>query len=156
MQFVGSTTLDDPVVAISPVNIDSGGGAYASQSAVSNLRNGRKVNGVILVTTQTGARIFKPAAAKGAHKYWEDTFCDSATVVEFEGRGSALVGIFGDGRARAFSIPGLKEIGQTQINNVLEMPRVPEAIITNSGDIVGWTGPSEIAVLNVWGTGQTL
>ena len=135
---------------------DTGAPAYASQSAVANLRNGFKVNGVLLVTTQMGARVFKPASAKGAQKTWDEFLCDSATVVRCEGRGYALVGLFGDGCARAYSIPGLKEIAHVKVSHELDIQRFSEAIITSTGDIFGWTGPSEIAVLNVWGTGQDL
>lgn len=114
------------------------------------------MNGVVLVVSQSGARIFKPAAAKGAHKTWDDFLCDSANVVKVEDRGYALVGLFGDGRARAYSIPGLKEIASADIGQHLNVKRFSEALITATGDVFGWTGPSEIAVLNVWGTGQRL
>src|SRR2546423_541096 len=67
VQFVGFTGLDDHVIALCPLNVDKGGGAYASQAAVAGLREGNKVPGVLLAVTRIGARIFKPAAAKGAH-----------------------------------------------------------------------------------------
>lgn len=82
-------------------------------------------------------------------------FCDSAAVTEFELHGFALVGIFGDGTTRAYSIPALKEIGISRLD-MLDKTRSTSAIVTNSGDIFGWTGPSEIAMLNVWGTGMPL
>ena len=62
----------------------------------------------------------------------------------------------GDGRARAFSIPGLKEIASTRINETLDARRFPDAIVTSTGDIIGWTGPSEIAMMDVWGAGDDL
>lgn len=114
------------------------------------------VNGVLLVVSQSGARIFKPTAAKGAHKTWDNVLCDSANVVRVEDRGYALVGLFGDGRARAYSVPGLKEIASADMSRYLDVKRFPEALITATGDVFGWSGPSEIAVLNVWGTGQQL
>lgn len=39
---------------------------------------------------------------------------------------------------------------------MLDKTRLSNSIVTRSGDIFGWTGPSEIAMLNVWGTGQPL
>jgi len=39
---------------------------------------------------------------------------------------------------------------------MLDKTRSSNAIVTRSGDIFGWTGPSEIAMLGVWGTGQPL
>lgn len=39
---------------------------------------------------------------------------------------------------------------------MLDKSRISSTIITPSGDIFGWTSPSEIAMLNVWGTGQPL
>jgi syntaxin-binding protein 5 len=82
-------------------------------------------------------------------------FCDSAAVTEFELHGFALVGIFGDGTTRAYSLPALKEIGGSKLD-MLDKTRTTSAIVTSSGDIFGWTGPSELAMLSVWGTGQTL
>ena len=111
---------------------------------------------MLLVVTPSGARIFKPAATKGAQKTWDDSLCDSANVVRFEDRGYALVGLFGDRRARAYSIPGLKEIASADMSQYLDVKRFSEALITATGDVFGWAGPSEIAVLNVWGTGQSL
>jgi syntaxin-binding protein 5 len=105
--------------------------------------------------TQTEARIFKPATAKGAHKEWDNVFCDSAAVTDSVGRGVALVGVFGDGTTRAYSIPGLKELGSTKLSP-LDKTRTTNSIIVHSGDIFGWTGPSEIAMFSAWGTGQAL
>jgi syntaxin-binding protein 5 len=105
--------------------------------------------------TQTEARIFKPATAKGAHKEWDNVFCDSAQVTECETRGFALVGVFGDGTTRAYSIPALKELGVSRLP-MLDKTRMTSAIVTPSGDIFGWTGPSEIAMLGVWGAAQPL
>lgn len=156
VQFAGLSLLDDRVITISPMNADTGAPAYASQSAVANLRNGFKVNGVILAVTHSGARVFKPASAKGAQKTWDEFFCDSAAVVRFEDRGYALVGLSGDGCVRAYSIPGLKEMAHVKVNHKLDIKRFAEAVITPTGDVFGWTGPSEMAVLNVWGTGQEL
>lgn len=67
----------------------------------------------------------------------------------------ALVGIFGDGTTRAYSIPGLKELGSAKLS-ALDTTRTTNSIITPSGDIFGWTGPSEIGMFDVWGVGQPL
>lgn len=154
--FVGVVALDDRIISISPVNADSGLPAYASQSAVASLKSGNRTNGVLVVTLKTGIHVFKPATAKGAHRSFEDCFCDSAAVVRFRDRGFAVAGLFGDGNVRAYSLPALKSIAQARINQVLDVKRFGDAIITPAGDVLGWTGPSEIALLNVWGTGQTL
>jgi syntaxin-binding protein 5 len=121
-----------------------------------SLRSGTRTNGVLIVTTTTGIHIFRPATAKGAHKSFDQFFCDSATVTRSIDRGIALVGLFGDGYARAYSIPSLKEVGSAKINHILDIRRFADAVITPTGDILGWTGPSEMAMLNVWGTGQPL
>jgi syntaxin-binding protein 5 len=105
--------------------------------------------------TDSEARIFKPAAGKGAHKSWDDFLCESANMTHFQLHGYALVGIFGDGSTRAYSIPGLKELGVASLP-MLDKPRISSTIVTSSGDIFGWTSPSEVAMLNVWGTGQPL
>ena len=144
------------IISISPINADTGEPAEATPELVAGLRTGSRVNGVLLAVTRTGTRVFKPAAAKGAHKSWDDFLCHSAAVVRFEAHTYALLGLFGDGCAKVFSIPGLKEIASTSVSNILDVRRFPEAIITPTGFILGWTGPSEIAGLNVWGTGQDL
>lgn len=154
VKLAGSSTLDDKIISILPVNADSGEPAEATPELVASLRGGNKVNGVLMVVTQTGARMFKPAAAKGAHKTWDEFLCYSATIARFEAHNYALIGLFGDGCAKAFSIPGLKQIASTSVSHILDIRRFTEAIISPTGFIYGWTGPSELAVLNVWGTGQ--
>ncbi|PGH18117.1 hypothetical protein AJ79_00745 [Helicocarpus griseus UAMH5409] len=153
--FVGSRNVDDKVLSICPIDAETGNAALASQTAVSNLRNGYKINGVVIAVTPSGCRMFKPATAKGADKDWDDFLCDYATVVKAEDR-ATLVGVFGDGRARAYSIPALKEISSVPIDNILEMRRLGEAVISPSGDVIGWTGPSELAMLSLWGAGLPL
>ena len=156
VKLAGTISLDDRIVSIEPINADTGEPAGATQDIVGSLRGGTRVNGVVLVVTHSGARIFKPAAAKGASKSWDQFLCDSAAVVRFEAHTYCLVGLFGDGCAKAFSIPGLKEVASSQVRHILDVRRFSEAIVTSTGFIFGWTGPSEIAVLNVWGTGQDL
>ncbi|KAL8771698.1 MAG: hypothetical protein Q9209_002889 [Squamulea sp. 1 TL-2023] len=156
IKFVGSSALEDRIISISPIDAELGDPAEATQSAVGGLREGRKVNGVILVVSTSGVKIFRPPAAKGAHKTFDDVFCDSAAVVRYQAAGYTLLGLFGDGTAKTFSIPALKQIASTKISHILDVRRFAEAIITPTGDIVGWTGPSETALLNVWGTGSDL
>lgn len=106
--------------------------------------------------TQTEVRIFKPAVAKGASKSFDDAFCDAAAVTEFELHGFAVVGVFGDRTARAYSLPGLKELGRAPLP-MLDASRTTASIVAQTGDIFGWTGPSELAILPVWGgTGKGL
>lgn len=154
VQYSGFTTLDDRVLMIAPLNVDTGAAAYASQAAASGLRQGNKISGVLVAVSPADARIFKPASAKGAHKAWDNILCYSAAVVDFEERDHALVGIFGDGSARAYSLPALKEIAVARLSADVDMSRLSETLITSSGDIFAWTGPSELVAFHVWGTGQ--
>ena len=156
VKIAGTCLLDDRIISISSINADTGEPAEATPELVAGLRNGSRVNGVIVAVTNTGARIFKPAAAKGASKTWDEFLCYRAAIVRFETHTYALLGLFGDGSAKIFSIPGLKEIASTNVSHVLEVRRLSEAIITSTGLVFGWAGPSEIAVLNVWGSGQDL
>lgn len=156
VEMAGAVSLDDRVVRIAPVNSDTGSAAYASQEAVARLRQGGKVNGVLVAVTQSGTRIFKPATSKGAHKTWDAGTCQSAAITCFEDKGYALVGLFSDGTARSYSVPALKELGATKLSPPLDPRRLNEALITSTGDVLGWTGPSEAALLNVWGTGLVL
>lgn len=156
IKLAGHVQLEENLISISPVNSDTGEAAEATPELVAGLRTGSRVNGVLIAVTLTGARIFKPAAAKGASKSWDDVFCYRATVARFEAHTYALLGLFGDGCAKAFSIPGLKEIASTNVSHILDVKRFSEALITPTGIVFGWTGPSEIVALNVWGTGQDL
>jgi hypothetical protein len=155
-KFVGVCSLDDKVVNICPMHAETGRPAYASQSAVAGLRNGSKINGVLLAVTASGARLFKPATNKGAHKTFDQFLCDTAAVVRYEDLGHALLGLYGDGSARAYSLPALKEIGSVKVSDVLDVRRFSEAVITSTGDIFGWKGPAEMALINVFGHGLQL
>jgi syntaxin-binding protein 5 len=147
----GSTTVTGRVKLIHPLNASSINAAYATPQAVASLRDGFKVDGALLVVTDNEARIFRPASAKGAHNSFSNILCLSAAVANYQGRGLALVGLFGDGTTRAFSIPGLKELASARLDGMLDVRRFQDAIVTNNGDVIGWTGPSEIAVVNIWG-----
>ncbi|KAB8532587.1 hypothetical protein FH972_025532 [Carpinus fangiana] len=151
----GITVMENPVTHIFPIASATGLPAYASQSVVGNLRSGVKVDGALLCITRSEARIFRPGpSSKGAHKSWDSSvFCDAAGVTKVLDLGMALVCLFGDGTARAFSLPGLREIASTNLSGKLDAKRNRDAAITPSGDLISWTGPSELAMLNVWGTG---
>ncbi|ORY67197.1 lethal giant larvae like, C-terminal-domain-containing protein [Pseudomassariella vexata] len=151
----GVSQLSDRVVAICPIVADTGKLAYATGQTVAGLREGKQVNGLLVVVTQTEARIFKPAVAKGASKCFDDYLCDAAAVTEVDIQGMALVGVFGDRVARAFSLPGLKEIGSAPLK-MMDGSRGTESIVTEEGTVFCWTGPSELAVLNVWGAGREI
>ncbi|KAK7747785.1 Lethal(2) giant larvae sro7 [Diatrype stigma] len=155
-QVAGVASLSDKVVAICPILAETGKPAYATGSAVAGLREGQDVNGLLVVVTHTEVRIFKPATAKGASKTFDDILCDAACVTEFPLSGMALVGVFGDRVARAFSLPGLKELGSAPLPMMDGSRAAGGTVVTDDGDLFCWTGPSEIAVLDVWGTGQQL
>jgi len=156
VSLAGSCSLDDRIISLSPINADSGEPTEATPELVAGLRTGSTVNGVLIAVTHTGARIFKPAATKGASKSWDEFLCYRAAVTRFEAHTYALLGLFGDGSAKVFSIPGLKEIASTSVSNILDVRRFSEAMIAPTGFMFGWTGPSEIAALNVWGGGQDM
>ncbi|KAH8904534.1 snare-dependent exocytosis protein [Coniochaeta sp. PMI_546] len=149
VKLAGVSHGNDKVVAICPIITDTGAPAAATGPIVAGLREGRHVNGVLVVVTSTEIRLFKPATAKGASKSFDDTLCDAAAVTEYEMRGFAVVGVFGT-TTRAFSLPGLKEIGRASLK-VLDPTRTPASVVTKTGDIFGWTGPSELTILPVWG-----
>lgn len=155
VQAAGVSQSNDRVVALCPIVADTGKPAYATGSAVAGLREGRSVEGLLVVVTRSEARIFKPATSKGASKSFDDYLCDAASVTEFQLHGMALVGVFGDRVTRAFSLPGLKEIGSAGIP-MMDGSRGEDAIVTNDGDVFVWAGPSELAILDVWGVGQQL
>ncbi|KAL4924310.1 putative SNARE-dependent exocytosis protein (Sro7) [Aspergillus undulatus] len=155
-QFAGAVALEDKVVNIIPINADDGSLALATGDAFGGLRNGARVHGAVIAVTVNGSRIFKPATSKGAHRSWDDYLCDSASVVNLPGRGCSLVGLFGDGNARAFSIPGLKEIGCSKIGHIADMSRLSQSTVAPNGSVLFWTSPSEIGLFNVWGAGIEL
>ena len=74
-------------------------------------------------------------------------------MVRYEDLGHALLGLFGDGHARAYSLPGLKEIGSVKVSELMDVKRFSESIITSTGDILGWKGPAEMVLINIFGAG---
>ncbi|KAM3418026.1 hypothetical protein BST61_g6236 [Cercospora zeina] len=162
-QFAGHVALGDTrVMYIAPINADTGKPATATQSVMGNLRGGLRVNGALVAVTPTNVHIFKPATSKGAHKSFDNFFCDAASIVRYHDQGYALVGMFGDGRARAYTIPSLRELASidlTNINNTgtgIDVKRLGSAAIMPTGHILAFTGPSELALLHIFGTGETL
>lgn len=156
VHFAGPVACEDRVIRLAPVNAQTGAFVYATQDAFGGLRNGFKVNGVIIAVTESEARIFKPATSKGAHKSWDEFACKSAAFSRADNGSHALVTLFEDGSARAYSIPALREIGSAKVSNILNRERLGDAIITETGDVFGFTGPSETAMLNVFGTGVVI
>ena len=156
VQFTGNTQMDGRIIDIAPISVDTGKPAHASQNAVGNLRSGFKVSGALIVTTISEVRIFKPSAHKGAHRSFDGAFCDAAVVARFQDQGYALIGLFGDGSVKAFSIPSLREISSKRLDRIFDVRRFSDAMLTPSGDILGWTGPSELGLVSVFGTGQPL
>ena len=154
VQVAGSTLLESRVISIFPLAVDTGKPASATQSTVSSLRGGHRINGVVVAVTTTGVRIFKPVSARGASKAWHEYFCDAACIASNFDNAIALIGLFGDGFARTFSIPGLKELAAVDLSQSMDVRRFSEAMVAPTGEVYGWAGPSEIVVVNVWGAGQ--
>ncbi|KAF2766972.1 hypothetical protein EJ03DRAFT_376561 [Teratosphaeria nubilosa] len=156
VQYAGSVSLDNRVMSISPMNADTGAPARASQHAVGGLRSGLRVNGVLVAVTPTSIHVFRPPTSKGAHKSFDSFFCDTASVVRYADQGYAIVGLFGDGNARAYSIPSLKEIATIKVSHILDVRRFGDAVIIPTGHVLGFTGPSEMALLSIFGVGAPL
>lgn len=156
VQYAGSVALDSQIKLIAPINSDSGKPAVASQTTMGSLRSGLRVNGALVAVTPMSTHIFRPATAKGAHKTFDSYFCDAAAVVRYQDQGYALVGLFGDGNARMYALPSLRELAATKVSDLLDVRRFGDAVVTPMGHILGFTGPSELALINVFGTGQPL
>ncbi|RKF59853.1 Lethal giant larvae protein-like protein SRO77 [Erysiphe neolycopersici] len=154
-QYAGSSKLSDKIISITPIINDSGELAEATGDTMRELGSNKQTHGLLVAVSQTEVRIFKPATAKGAHKSFDGFFCETANVIAIEDRGYALVGIFGDATVRVFSIPGLKEINSAKIT-AFDVSRISASVLTKGGSIFGWTGPSELAVMRVWGSSQPL
>jgi syntaxin-binding protein 5 len=150
VQLSGVAGLDDSIIRMIPLEAESGQSAHASQHAYAGLRNGLRVNGILLAVTHSGARLFKPANGRGASKSWDGYRCESAGVCRVEDQ-CALVTLGSDGQARALSIPGLHQIATASLSKYMDPRRLSDAIVTTSGDVLGWTGPAETALVNVFG-----
>lgn len=155
-QHVGSVALDGKVIHLHPINADSGKPAHASQHAVAALRSGARTNGALVAATPTGLHVSRPPTSRGAHRSFDSFFCDAAGVCRYQDAGHAAVTLSGDGAARAFSIPGLKELACVRVDAALDVRRLADAAVTPSGAVVGPAGPSELALVSVFGTGEAL
>jgi WD40 repeat protein len=167
-QFAGQSSLSDSrVLYIAPLNADTGKFASANPGAMGALSAGIRVNGALLVVSSTSINLFRPASSRGAHRSFDGVFCDCASVVQYQvdARGSALLALCGDGSARVFALPSLRELKNIPLSpapsNPTSMPvidprRLPCASITTTGNILAFTGPSELVMLSLWGTGAPL
>lgn len=66
-----------------------------------------------------------------------------------------MAAVFGDNTARAFSIPALREVASAPLPP-LDPTRRASTLVTENGYVFGWAGPSELALLHVWGIGEGL
>jgi hypothetical protein len=110
---------------------------------------------MLRIVTEKEIRICRPAHAKGASKEFDGLICDSACVAELELQGYAIVAAFRDGSTRAYSIPSMRDLGSAKLPMV-DRTRSTSTIVTQTGDIFAWSGPAEMAVVHVWGTGKGL
>ncbi|KAF2723408.1 hypothetical protein K431DRAFT_219933 [Polychaeton citri CBS 116435] len=156
VHYSGAVKLDSKVTHLFPINAESGRPATASPNAVASLRSGARTNGALLAVTPSSVHIIRPATNKGAHKSFDSFFCDSAGIARYQNQGYCFIGLFGDGYARVLSIPGLKEIASLRLSERLDVRRFGEAAVTNSGNIIGFTGPSELGLTTVFGMGDGL
>ena len=159
MTFAGASHFEGRIISLTPLNTDTGNPCYASQTLVGGLQRGERINGVLVAVTPSGAHLFRPSQAKGASRNFDGVLCDSASIthsINERPNSTALTGLFGDGKARSYSIPGLKEVGAASIPDIITPKRFADASISHTGDILAWTGPSEIALLNVFGAGLRL
>ncbi|KAL7810057.1 lethal giant larvae like, C-terminal domain-containing protein [Trichoderma aethiopicum] len=154
-EMAGMVAFDGRVVSLNPIQADTGKPALATGQIVAGLREGRQVHGALVAVTEKEIRILKPAHSKGASKEFDDVLCDSACVAELELQGYAIVAAFRDGSARAYSIPGMRDLGSAKLPMV-DRTRSTATIVTQTGDIFAWAGPAEMAVVHVWGTGKEL
>ncbi|KAF1825030.1 uncharacterized protein K489DRAFT_387144 [Dissoconium aciculare CBS 342.82] len=167
-QYAGQSSLSDSrILYIAPINADTGKVASANPGAMGALASGLRVNGALLVVSATSINIFRPANSRGAHRSFDGVFCDCASLVQYQvdARGSALLTLCGDGSARIFALPSLRELKNIPLSpspsNPASLPsidprRLPSASITTTGNIIAFTGPSEIVLLSLWGTGTPL
>lgn len=157
VQFAGSINLEARINQVFPINADTGRSAVATQEAVTSLRNGIRTNGAIIAVAPTNVHISRPATSKGAHKSFDSFFCDASGLIRYHDQSQALLTLSGDGFARIYSIPALKELTQPiPLNSTLDVRRFSDARITPTGHIIAFTGPSELAVLSIFGSGQPL
>ena len=160
VNFVDSTSssLEDPVVDIIPINTETGALAPASQHAVLGLRSGAKVSGAVIAITRSEARIYRPPSGKGVHKAWNEhsLACVAAGLIELEAYGVALVCAMLSGVVKVYSIPALKEV--TELNIVghrgVDVTKTEEVHIFPNGDIVALSSPTCLITLNMFGTGK--
>ncbi|RDA87369.1 hypothetical protein CP532_6984 [Ophiocordyceps camponoti-leonardi (nom. inval.)] len=155
VEIAGVVALEGKIISLSPIEAETGKPALATGPVVAALREGRTVDGALVAVSQNEIRVFRPAKSKGASRELGDVTCDAASVAELELQGFAVVGLLGDRTIRAFSLPALKDLGKAELPMV-DASQGPSSVVTRTGDVFAWTGPSELAVLHVWGAGREL
>ncbi|KAK4203516.1 lethal giant larvae like, C-terminal-domain-containing protein [Triangularia verruculosa] len=149
------TSSSDRVISLNPINSETGSPATATGPSVAGLRSNMQTHGVLVAITQSEIRIFKPATNKGASKSFDDQLCDSARVVHPPNLSPSIICLFGDRTTRAYAIPSLKELGRVSLA-MLDPSRTLSSVISKTGELIAWNGPSEIAVMPVYGSGRGL
>lgn len=145
-ESAGSTVMEGHVIKLCPVISSDGSSAVADQQSVAALGQGSAKHGVVIAISHSAIRIFKPAAAKGVSKTFDTVLCRAANYCRLLERGQVIVGVFGDRTAKAFSFPALKLLGQVSLDG-MDPARLDDACVTETGEVIGWTGPSELAVI---------
>ncbi|TGZ80170.1 hypothetical protein EX30DRAFT_359209 [Ascodesmis nigricans] len=148
----GSTTLDAQVLTLTPLNSTTGTRAWATPQAFAALRDGIKTPGILVAVTPTAAHIFRPAAARGAHRSFDkETPCITACVTELDEYGICLTALISPGHLKAYTLPGLKSLPVS-----LNLTHLRAPVILESGHILGWSGEHELMLNYIFGRGAVL
>ncbi|KAL7274540.1 Lethal(2) giant larvae sro7 [Rhizina undulata] len=132
--LAGITSMEGTIISLSPLNSETGLPAPASQQAVAGLRDGVTASGVLVAVSSSEARVFKPASSKGAHKSWEEQNVVAGGVAVNASVGTCLLSVHDNGKLKAWSLPGLKEICVLDLGKWFSPGRSKEVRVGGDGD----------------------
>src|SRR5690606_18816175 len=90
-ELVGNLSCSTSVQTIAPIETYRGHSARANPDSVASLRDGNKVEGLLVLFAEDEVRICKPSSSKGTKESFNGRKCVAGNVAESEGHGVVAV-----------------------------------------------------------------
>ncbi|BFZ59097.1 Lethal(2) giant larvae sro7 [Saitoella coloradoensis] len=145
-EYVNSHSQDGPIVALLPIELDTGLSAVAMPA---NLRTDVPIDGGIIAASAGGVRLVKGDSHKTRASF--PAQCTAAIILSRDTGDVALACVMDSRRIRVLSIPFFEEIAD--MNMAGDIQRLEEAVLTENGDLFIWTGAAELGLFSLWHTG---
>lgn len=157
-ELVGSLSCSTSVRRIAPIETYKGHSARANPDSVASLRDGNKVEGLVVLFAEDEVRICKPSSTKGTKESFNGRKCVTGNVAESEGHGVVAVCVMESGDVIYLSLPALNRVHEMSIANIgFDVTRkLDQFYVSDTGDLVGWLEDGQYGAACIWGIGTRL